>query len=218
MRDGGELLECAEVHGNFYGTPREPVEKALPAGRDVLFDIDWQGTQQLYEKMRARRGQRVRAAAVRRRAEAAPGTRARRIHAGCHRAAADATPPRKSRTGTNTTTSLVNRDLDKSFARLRAILTAERLEARAAGRHLERFVDELLADLKTLDALSMRLGLSSHAPLERARQRDKALDWNVFGARGRFDAGRRRAAATDRGRATSGSAAASCGAGRRRPR
>ena len=52
MRDGGELLEWAEVHGNYYGTPREPVEKALSEGRDVLFDIDWQGARQLYEKMR----------------------------------------------------------------------------------------------------------------------------------------------------------------------
>src|SRR5207237_3273982 len=42
MRDSDELLEYAEVHGNFYGTPREPVEKALAAGRDMLFDIDWQ--------------------------------------------------------------------------------------------------------------------------------------------------------------------------------
>ena len=47
MREHGELLEWAEVHGNFYGTPRAPVEKALAAGRDVLFDIDWQGTEQL---------------------------------------------------------------------------------------------------------------------------------------------------------------------------
>src|SRR6476646_3112655 len=53
MRDGGELLEWAEVHGNFYGTPREPVETALAEGRDMLFDIDWQGTRQLYAKMRA---------------------------------------------------------------------------------------------------------------------------------------------------------------------
>ena len=48
----GELLEWAEVHGNYYGTPREPVEAALADGRDVLFDIDWQGTRQLLEKMR----------------------------------------------------------------------------------------------------------------------------------------------------------------------
>jgi len=48
----GELLEWAEVFGHRYGTPRRPVIKALQAGRDVLFDIDWQGTQQLREKAR----------------------------------------------------------------------------------------------------------------------------------------------------------------------
>jgi guanylate kinase len=49
----GELLEWAQVFGNSYGTPRGPVEQALASGRDVLFDIDWQGTQQLSEKGRA---------------------------------------------------------------------------------------------------------------------------------------------------------------------
>jgi guanylate kinase len=48
----GELLEWAEVFGHRYGTPRRPVIKALQAGRDILFDIDWQGTQQLREKAR----------------------------------------------------------------------------------------------------------------------------------------------------------------------
>src|SRR5258707_14990707 len=48
----GELMEWAEVFGHYYGTPRRPVDKALDAGRDVLFDIDWQGTQQLREKAR----------------------------------------------------------------------------------------------------------------------------------------------------------------------
>jgi guanylate kinase len=48
-----ELLEWAEVFGHCYGTPRTPVVKALQAGRDVLFDIDWQGTQQLREKARS---------------------------------------------------------------------------------------------------------------------------------------------------------------------
>jgi guanylate kinase len=47
-----ELLEWAEVFGHRYGTPRPLVTKALRAGRDVLFDIDWQGTQQLREKAR----------------------------------------------------------------------------------------------------------------------------------------------------------------------
>jgi guanylate kinase len=52
LRERGDLLESAEVHGNFYGTPRKPVETALAAGRDVLFDIDWQGTRQIMAKMR----------------------------------------------------------------------------------------------------------------------------------------------------------------------
>ena len=46
----GELLEHATVFGNSYGTPRAPVEQALAQGRDILFDIDWQGTQQLKGK------------------------------------------------------------------------------------------------------------------------------------------------------------------------
>jgi guanylate kinase len=48
-----DLLEWAVVFENRYGTPRAPVEAALAAGQDVLFDIDWQGTQQLREKARA---------------------------------------------------------------------------------------------------------------------------------------------------------------------
>jgi guanylate kinase len=49
----GEFLEWAEVFGNCYGTPRDPVEQALSAGKDVLFDIDWQGTQQVARVARA---------------------------------------------------------------------------------------------------------------------------------------------------------------------
>jgi guanylate kinase len=49
MRDAGDLLEWAEVHGNLYATPAGPVEEALAAGKDVLFDIDWQGAAQLVE-------------------------------------------------------------------------------------------------------------------------------------------------------------------------
>ena len=47
MVDNGEMLEHAEVFGNFYGTPKAPVETAMNAGRDTLFDIDWQGGQQI---------------------------------------------------------------------------------------------------------------------------------------------------------------------------
>ena len=53
LRDSDALLEWAEVHGNFYATPREPAERAMAEGRDMLFDIDWQGALQLKDKMRA---------------------------------------------------------------------------------------------------------------------------------------------------------------------
>jgi guanylate kinase len=53
MVRSGELLEWANVFGHSYGTPREPVERALAEGRDVLFDIDWQGSRQLIKKCRA---------------------------------------------------------------------------------------------------------------------------------------------------------------------
>ena len=49
----GALLEYATVFGNSYGSPRGPVEETLAAGRDVLFDVDWQGTQQLRQNARA---------------------------------------------------------------------------------------------------------------------------------------------------------------------
>ncbi len=53
MIERKQFLEYAEVFGNYYGTPRAPVDAALNAGRDMLFDIDWQGTQQLRDKGRA---------------------------------------------------------------------------------------------------------------------------------------------------------------------
>ncbi|MCB4769256.1 guanylate kinase [Ancylobacter sp. Lp-2] len=125
LRDTNDLLESAEVHGNFYGTPREPVEAALAAGRDVLFDIDYQGTLQLYEKMRAdivgvfilppsatELKQRLE-----RRAEDASGVIEKRL--------------RNARTEIAHWTEydyvLVNQDLDKTFTALRNILAAERL-------------------------------------------------------------------------------------------
>src|SRR5215470_11563681 len=147
MRDSDELLEWAQVHGNLYGTPREPVERALSAGRDVLFDIDWQGTQQLYQKMRndvvsvfvlppSASELKIR---LERRAEDTDETIARRL-----RNAADEIPH-----WTEYDYVLVNRDLDKSFARLRAILTAERLK-RVLLPELSNFVANLLTDLKQI--------------------------------------------------------------------
>lgn len=52
MVQDGQMLEHAEVFGNFYGSPREPVELAMAQGRDTLFDIDWQGGQQIKQAMR----------------------------------------------------------------------------------------------------------------------------------------------------------------------
>ena len=128
-------------------TPREPVERALAAGRDVLFDIDWQGTQQLYQKMRndvvsvfvlppSASELKIR---LERRAEDTDETIARRL-----RNAADEIPH-----WTEYDYVLVNRDLDKSFARLRAILTAERLK-RVLLPELGNFVANLLSDLKQI--------------------------------------------------------------------
>ena len=147
MRDAGELLEWAEVHGNYYGTPREPVETALAAGRDMLFDIDWQGTQQLYAKMRADVVSVFVLPPSAERAEVAAGA-ARRGLRRRHR------PPPAQRGEeiphwTEYDYVLINRDLDKSFARLRAILTAERLK-RVLKPNLQGFVAELLADLRKI--------------------------------------------------------------------
>lgn len=50
MAADGEFLEWAHVFGHRYGTPRAPVDEMLEAGKDVLFDIDWQGAQQLYQE------------------------------------------------------------------------------------------------------------------------------------------------------------------------
>jgi guanylate kinase len=147
MRDSGQLLEWAEVHGNYYGTPREAVENALSEGRDVLFDIDWQGTQQLYEKMPkdvvsvfvlppSASELKMR---LERRAEDSEAIIAERL-----RNAAE-----EFKHWNEYDYILVNRDLDKSFTRLRSILTAERLK-RVKMPNLERFVAQLLADLKKI--------------------------------------------------------------------
>jgi guanylate kinase len=145
MRDAGDLLEWAEVHGNLYGTPRAPVEEALKVGRDVLFDIDWQGTLQLYETMRPDvvsvfvlpPSAKELKARLERRAEDSGAVIAQRLTN-----AAIEVPH-----WTEYDYVLVNRDLDKSFARLRAILTAERLK-RVYRPDLEKFVARLLGDLK----------------------------------------------------------------------
>jgi guanylate kinase len=147
MRRSGELLEFAKVHGNYYGTPRKPVERALASGRDVLFDIDWQGAQQLYEKMRADvvsvfvlpPNARELKARLERRAEDSAEIILRRL-----RNAAKEIPH-----WAEYDYVLINRDLDRSFRDLRHILAAERTKRRGRARFV-RATRRLLAELKTL--------------------------------------------------------------------
>ncbi len=149
MRDAGDLLEWAQVHGNYYGTPREPVERALAKGQDVLFDIDWQGTLQLYEKMRADVVSVFvlppSAAELKARLERRAEDKIDIISSRLRNAIAEIAH------WTEYDYVLINRDLDKSFLRLRAILNAARLKRSVPG-DMAKFVDGLIADLKTMTA------------------------------------------------------------------
>ena len=122
----GELLEWAEVFGHHYGTPRDPVVRALQSGRDVLFDIDWQGTQQLREKART---DLVSVFIL-------PPT-ARELEHRLKRRAQDSQSVIGSRMAKAAGEMshwpeydyvIVNRDKRQAFAELRAILSAERLK------------------------------------------------------------------------------------------
>ncbi|MCU4180264.1 guanylate kinase [Bosea sp. BH3] len=143
MRQRDELLEWAEVHGNGYGTPRKPVEASLRAGRDVLFDIDWQGTQQILEKAREDvvsifilppSMAELRSRLVRR-AEDAPDVIAKRL----------ANAREEIARWTVYDYVIVNDDLEKAYEAVRSILAAERLKrSRAVG--MEAFVEQLLSE------------------------------------------------------------------------
>jgi len=141
-----ELLEWATVFDHRYGTPRAPVEAALAAGRDVLFDIDWQGTQQLREKARAdvvsvfilppsatelekRLNSRAQDSQ-----EVIRSRMSRASHEMSHWAEYDYI--------------VINRDIDEAFAEVQSILKAERLKReRRVG--LTAFVRELQSPLES---------------------------------------------------------------------
>jgi guanylate kinase len=141
LRDGDGLLEWAEVHGNFYGSPREPVENALASGRDILFDIDWQGARQLTEKMRPAvvsifilpPSMAELKARLQRRAEDKPEVIETRL--------------RNARVEIEHWREydyvIVNEDLGSAYAETQAILRAERLK-RERQEGLEGFVERLL--------------------------------------------------------------------------
>jgi guanylate kinase len=143
LRDSDALLEWAEVHGNFYGTPREPAESAMAAGRDMLFDIDWQGAVQLNEKMRADivsvfilpPSMHELKSRLKRRAEDSDAN----IETRLKNARIEIEHWREY------DYVVINEDLDRAFAAVRAIATAERLR-RDRRPGLFDFVSGLLAE------------------------------------------------------------------------
>ena len=142
MRDAGDLLEWAEVHGNFYGTPRAPVEAILAQGRDSLFDIDYQGTRQVREKMGADAvtvfilppSMKELRARLERRAEDAPEVIERRLE----------NARKEIARWRDYDYVIVNDDLQRSFDDLIAILRAERQRRQRREREIESFVAKLL--------------------------------------------------------------------------
>jgi guanylate kinase len=144
MRDSGDLLEWAEVHGNFYGTPRGPVEAVLAQGRDVLFDIDYQGTQQVREAAShdlvtifiLPPSMRELQARLERRAEDSGDTIAKRLE----NARSEITRWEQY------DYVLINDDIQKTFGDLLAIVTAERLRRPRVQPAIKDFVKRLLSE------------------------------------------------------------------------
>ncbi|WP_426123277.1 guanylate kinase [Pararhizobium sp. PWRC1-1] len=143
LRQTDALLEWAEVHGNFYGTPRDAVEAAMSEGQDMLFDIDWQGAQQLQEKM----GGDVVSIFI------LPPTMAE-LQSRLHRRAEDTEEVIATRLANSRSEIehwleydyiVVNEDLDSAFASVQAIVEAERLR-RDRRPGLFEFVNGLLTE------------------------------------------------------------------------
>ena len=143
MKQGGDLLEAAEVHGNGYGTPRRPVEEALGRGHDMLFDIDWQGARQVREalggdvvsvfilppSMKELRSR------LERRAEDSASTIEKRLE----------NAKREIERWKLYDYVVVNEDLQIAYKQVTAILDAERARGKRGAEGIEAFVAQLLA-------------------------------------------------------------------------
>jgi len=140
----GELLEWAEVFDNYYGTPKKPVMEALAAGRDVLFDIDWQGTKQLRKTARADMASIFVLPPSIPELERRLHTRAQDDYETIHRRMAKAANEMSHWTDYDYV--VINHDLDQAFADVTAILGAERLK-RERQPGLSDFVRGLQAKL-----------------------------------------------------------------------
>jgi len=144
MKAAGELLESAEVHGNGYGTPRAPVEKVLAEGRDMLFDVDWQGAAQVRERL----GDDVVSIFV-----LPPSMR--ELRARLERRAEDTASSIDARFQ-NARTEIerwrdyhyvvVNDDLNRAYRDVTAIVTAERLRARRVQTGVGQLVERLMSE------------------------------------------------------------------------
>jgi guanylate kinase len=149
MVEAGELLEWAQVFGHRYGTPRAPVEAALARGRDVLFDIDWQGTQQLQkQQLQKKTGRDLVSIFVlppsipdlERRLRTRAQDSDQVIHARMAKAADEMSH------WAEYDYVVINTDIDHAFAEVQSILAAERLK-RERQTGLSEFVRRLQADL-----------------------------------------------------------------------
>jgi guanylate kinase len=142
MKADADLLEWAEVHGNGYGTPWAPAEKVLAEGRDMLFDIDWQGAKQVRDRlgddvvsifvlppsMTELRSRLVR------RAEDSAATIEQRLEAARH----------EIERWRNYHYVIVNDDLQRAYQDVVAIVTAERLRVRRVQAAIDPFVERLV--------------------------------------------------------------------------
>ena len=147
MKADGELLEWAKVHDNFYGTPRAKVEEQLAAGNDILFDIDYQGTLQLYEKSRKDMVTvfilpptiRELRARLERRAQDSVGTIEKRLR----------NAKIEMQHYSEYDYIIINDDLEASTQKVRSILAAARL-ARPRLTQLDNFVKDLQNQIDSL--------------------------------------------------------------------
>ena len=142
MKAGGDLLESAEVHGNGYGTPRAPVELVLAEGRDMLFDVDWQGARQMRERLGddvvsifvLPPSMRELRARLERRAEDSSTTIEERLDNARH----------EIERWRGYQYVIVNDDLQRAYKDVLAIIQAERLKVARAEKGIEAFVDGLI--------------------------------------------------------------------------
>jgi guanylate kinase len=144
MKAAGDLLESAEVHGNAYGTPRGPVEKVLAEGRDMLFDVDWQGAKQVRDRLGddvvsifilPPSMRELRARLERRAEDTAASIDARFQNA-----------RKEIERWRDYHYVVVNDDLTRAYYDVKTIVAAERLRARRIQAGVGQLVDRLMAE------------------------------------------------------------------------